>query len=37
VEVIDLDSSECRELLERYIAAHLEVWNEDIGEIGNRE
>ena len=32
VEVIDLDSRECRELLERYIAAHLEVWNEDIGE-----
>jgi cytosine/creatinine deaminase len=32
VEVIDLDSSECRELLEGYIAAHPEVWNEDIGE-----
>ena len=40
VEVIDLDSSECRELLESYIAVHPEVWNEDIGEeqgIGNRE
>jgi len=32
VEVIDLDSGDCRELLERYIAAHAEVWNEDIGE-----
>jgi cytosine deaminase len=32
VKVIDLDSTECRELLERYIAAHPEVWNEDIGE-----
>jgi cytosine deaminase len=32
VEVIDLDSAECRELLEGYIAAHPEVWKEDIGE-----
>ena len=32
VEVIDMDSSECRELLEHYIEAHPEVWNEDIGE-----
>jgi creatinine deaminase len=32
VEVIDLDSSECRELLEKYIAAHPDIWNEDIGE-----
>jgi cytosine/creatinine deaminase len=32
VEVIDLDSAECRELLEGYIAAHPEVWHEDIGE-----
>jgi len=32
IAVIDLDSSECRELLEGYIAAHPEVWNEDIGE-----
>jgi creatinine deaminase len=31
VEVIDLDNRECRELLEGYIAAHAEVWNEDIG------
>jgi cytosine deaminase len=32
VKVIDLDSSDCRELLEGYIAEHPEVWNEDIGE-----
>lgn len=32
VEVIDLDNRECRELLEGYIAAHREIWNEDIGE-----
>jgi cytosine/creatinine deaminase len=32
VEVIDLDSTECRALLESYIAANPHVWNEDIGE-----
>jgi len=32
VEVINLDSSECRELLEGYIKEHPEIWNEDIGE-----
>jgi len=32
VEVIDLDNHACRELLEGYIAAHPEIWNEDIGE-----
>ena len=32
VTVIDLDSAECRELLEAFIARHPEVWNEDIGE-----
>ena len=31
VEVIDLDSQECVDLLGGYIAAHPEVWNEDIG------
>jgi cytosine deaminase len=31
VEVIDLDSAECRQLLESYIAAHPDIWNEDIG------
>ena len=32
IEVVDLDDSECRELLEGYIAEHPEIWNEDIGE-----
>ena len=32
VEVIDLDSSDCREIMETYIAEHPEIWNEDIGE-----
>jgi cytosine deaminase len=32
VEVIDLDSRECRELLEQFVARHPEIWNEDIGE-----
>jgi cytosine/creatinine deaminase len=32
VNVIDLDSAECRELLEGYIAQHPDIWNEDIGE-----
>ncbi len=30
--VIDLDSAECRALMEGFIAAHPEIWNEDIGE-----
>ncbi len=32
VEVIDLDSEECFKLLNEFIAAHPEIWNEDIGE-----
>lgn len=32
VEVIDIESLECVDLLARYIAAHPEIWNEDIGE-----
>ena len=32
VTVVDLDSVECRELLEGFIAEKPEVWNEDIGE-----
>lgn len=32
VEVIDLDSPECAQLLADYIRAQPEVWNEDIGE-----
>jgi cytosine deaminase len=31
IEVIDLDSQECVELLGGFIAAHPAVWNEDIG------
>ena len=31
VEVIDLDSDECVELLRGFIQAHPEIWNEDIG------
>lgn len=31
VEVIDLNSQECVEILRDYIAANPEVWNEDIG------
>ena len=32
VEVLDLDSEECVSLLDRFIKAHPEVWDEDIGE-----
>jgi len=32
IEVIDLDSAECREMLGEYIAANSRVWQEDIGE-----
>ena len=32
VEVIDLNSKECIELLGEYIRANPEIWNEDIGE-----
>ncbi len=32
VEVIDLDSDVCVQMLADYVAAHPEVWNEDIGE-----
>jgi creatinine deaminase len=32
VEVVDLDSSECRELMERFIAERPDVWFEDIGQ-----
>ena len=31
VEVVDLGSPECIEMLGRWIAAHPDVWNEDIG------
>jgi creatinine deaminase len=32
VRVVDLDSSECAELLADYIRKNPDVWNEDIGE-----
>lgn len=32
VEVIDLNSTECIELLKGFTANHPEIWNEDIGE-----
>lgn len=32
VEVLNLDSAECAELMREFIEAHPEIWNEDIGE-----
>ena len=32
VEVIEIDSEECAQMLSAYIAVHPEVWSEDIGE-----
>jgi cytosine/creatinine deaminase len=32
VEVVDLDSQECVELLGGFIREHPEVWNEDVGD-----
>lgn len=32
IEVIDLHSGECIEMLEKYIKEKPEIWNEDIGE-----
>ena len=32
VEVVNLDSSECYDLLHGFIAEHPEIWNEDIGQ-----
>jgi creatinine deaminase len=32
VEVIVVDSPACMDLMERFIAEHPEIWNEDIGE-----
>ena len=34
VEVVNLDSQECRRLMQEFIAAHPEIWYEDIGEEG---
>ena len=33
VEVVDLASPECIDMLAAYIQEHPEVWNEDIGEV----
>jgi creatinine deaminase len=32
IQVIDLDSAECAEVLAGFIGAHPQVWNEDIGQ-----
>jgi cytosine/creatinine deaminase len=32
VKVHDLDSPACREMLSSFIAAHPQLWHEDIGE-----
>jgi creatinine deaminase len=32
VEVVNLDSAECHDLLQGFIREHPETWNEDIGE-----
>jgi cytosine deaminase len=32
VEVVNLDSGECFELMREFIAEHPDIWNEDIGE-----
>jgi cytosine deaminase len=32
VEVIDLDLPECVQMMEEFITAEPELWNEDIGE-----
>ncbi len=31
VEVVDLDSAECRDLMASFVAEHPSLWNEDIG------
>jgi cytosine deaminase len=32
VEVVNLDSEECKQLMRDFIRAHPDIWNEDIGE-----
>ena len=32
IEVVDLDSDDCRLMLEAFITAHPELWHEDIGQ-----
>ena len=36
IEVVDLNSQECIEMLGAFIKANHELWNEDIGEEGSR-
>jgi cytosine deaminase len=33
VEVINIDSTECKKLMSDFIAANPKLWNEDIGEL----
>jgi cytosine/creatinine deaminase len=33
IEIENADSAECYELMRQFIAAHPELWNEDIGEV----
>jgi len=33
VEVINLESEECKEMMQRFIAEHPDLWYEDIGEL----
>ena len=33
IEVIDLDSVECKSLMEAFIHERPDIWNEDIGEL----
>jgi creatinine deaminase len=32
VELVQIDSAECKRMMEQFIAEHPELWNEDIGE-----
>jgi cytosine/creatinine deaminase len=32
VDVVNLDSAECKALMDAFISAHPDIWNEDIGE-----
>jgi cytosine deaminase len=33
IEVVDLDNSECRKMLEKFIKDNPNVWSEDIGNL----
>ena len=35
VEVIVVDDAECRQMMERFIKEHPELWNEDIGVVSS--